>query len=113
MDDLSSLTKRTRHWPKFVWLGTVVVLLLAALPLPYGIYAIVRIITFLSCILIAISTVQNDRSISAWTFIYLFLALLFNPLFTIHLSREEWIVIDIASAVGILVHLSFVRGLRS
>lgn len=37
------------------------------------------------------------------------LCLLFNPVFPIHLTREIWAILDLATAVVLVIHLIAIR----
>jgi len=72
----------------------------ALLPLPYGYYTLVRLVT--TCVFVWASIIEfQKKSIMIWVFA--FGAILFNPLIPVHLNREIWIPLDIISAFGILL----------
>ena len=76
-------------------------LLLAAVPLPYGYYMLLRISACGFFIWAAVITYEKQSQYLPWVFGLL--ALLFNPIIKIHLPKELWAAIDIASAIFILV----------
>jgi hypothetical protein len=81
-------------------------LALAALPLPYAYYTGVR---FLACLAFAFVAYQSMRA-KAWPTMSLALALAitFNPLVPIRLSKLEWATIDLAAAAYLSVVASHV-----
>ena len=47
--------------------------------------------------------------LSGWTVALIGICLLFNPVFPIHLTREMWAILDLATAVVLIIHLITVR----
>jgi hypothetical protein len=72
-------------------------LLVALLPLPYGFYTFLRLSVFVGAILLAHTFYERDKP--NWVLILAGLAILFNPVIPIYLSREAWIPIDVVSAI--------------
>jgi hypothetical protein len=81
--------------PTFAISGATGLLLLALAPMPYGFYTLLRHIAAA-----AVMTSQRRQQSLPWLFG--FLALLFNPIVKIPLSREVWTVVDFGSAVLLL-----------
>jgi hypothetical protein len=78
------------------------IMLLGALgQLPYGYYQLLRFITCCVSIYIAYTAYSWQKEWAAW--LVGFVALLFNPLFPVHLTREIWQSIDITCAVLFIV----------
>jgi hypothetical protein len=76
-------------------------LFLGAVPLPYGYYMLLRIAACGFFIWAAVITYEKQSQYLPWVFGLL--ALLFNPIIKIHLPKELWAAVDIASAIFILV----------
>jgi hypothetical protein len=76
-------------------------LFLGAVPLPYGYYMLLRIAACGFFIWAAVITYEKQSQYLPWVFGLL--ALLLNPIIKIHLPKELWAAIDIASAIFILV----------
>jgi len=73
-------------------------MLLGALaPWPYGYYQLLRFVVCGVSVYIAFMAYQWEKIWSVWLFA--FVALLFNPLIPIHLSRELWQPIDVICAL--------------
>lgn len=82
-------------------------LLWALVDNPYGYYQILR---WLICGLTGYSAYSaNDHGKNAWTWIFGIIAVLFNPIAPIHLSRELWMVIDIIVAAIIFTSLFILK----
>jgi hypothetical protein len=82
---------------------TAGMLFLGSFSLPYGYYMLLR---FIACGVFAWAayiTFERNESILPWVFIVL--AIVFNPILKIHFPKEMWTVIDFCS--GIL--LIFIR----
>lgn len=76
----------------FPALIAAIMLLLAVAPLPYGYYQALRWVVCGIAIYIAVSAYRWDRKWATWIFVAV--AVLFNPIVPIHLSREVWLPID-------------------
>lgn len=48
-----------------------------------------------------------------WTSIFALLAVLFNPVIPIYLTKKIWVVLDLGAATVIGVHFVFIRGIRA
>ncbi|MBP9781079.1 hypothetical protein KBC89_00295 [Candidatus Woesebacteria bacterium] len=77
-------------------------LLLAILPLPYGYYTFLRLTVFVSSLFLAYQLYVKKRL--NLSIVLTGLALLFNPVIPVYLSREFWLPIDLVSA-GIFFYL--------
>ena len=76
-------------------------LLLGALPLPYGYYSLLRlVITGVFSWATYVSYSRKQRSLS-WVFG--FVAILFNPFIIIHLPKELWIFVDVCAGILLLL----------
>jgi hypothetical protein len=74
--------------------------ILCLLKMPYGFYQLVRFLAFAGfCYLAYEANEQNNKNM---TFVFIGLALLFQPFFKIALGRELWNVIDVILAVILL-----------
>jgi|GEM_PF-517941 len=82
---------------------TIILLIWALADNPYSYYQILRwIITGIAGYL-AYSAYKRENSVWAWIFV--FIAILFNPLFPIHLNREAWSFINIIVVMILLVSI--------
>lgn len=72
-------------------------LLAAILPLPYGFYTFLRLTVFLGSMFLAHTFYKQDRL--NIVLLLAGIAILFNPILPVYLSRELWLPIDIVSAV--------------
>ena len=82
--------------PKPIIYITAALLLIAIAPLPYGYYTLLRIVV--TGVLIWAAVIAYDRQNPTLPWIYGILAVLFNPVIPIYLSREIWLPIDIGTA---------------
>jgi hypothetical protein len=83
--------------PSYTYYVPAAMLLLALLPLPYGFYTLLRLVVVVCAAILAYHHWQSGGKIIVAGMG--FVALLFNPLFPIYLSREIWAPIDIACAL--------------
>ena len=77
---------------------SAVLLLIAIGHWPYNYYTVLRLVVCISGIYIAYTAHQRSLTWIVWCFS--FIALLFNPLIPVHLSRAAWQPIDIAAAIA-------------
>lgn len=81
-----------------IWILPAVVLLIALLPLPYGYYTLLRIIVCLAAGFIAFTAYDETGGVGLQVLVFTLIALLFNPIFPIHLTREIWLIINLLVA---------------
>lgn len=87
--------------PKQVIFLAASFLLLGAFPLPYGYYTLLRLIACAVFAWAAYISFENKEALLPWVFIVL--ALLFNPIIKVYLSKEIWAAIDICSAALLFI----------
>ena len=77
---------------------------------PYGYYVLLRILVCGSCVLLA--NLSAASGLKNWTWLLGGLAVLYNPIFVIHLDRDLWSVINFATIWVLAIHM-FVFGRRT
>lgn len=83
--------------PKAIYYVPAVMLLMALLPLPYGFYTLLRlVVTICACVIAHHHWHSGGKGVA---FSMGIVALLFNPLIPVYLSREIWAPIDIGLSV--------------
>ena len=86
----------------------VPLLLLALLPLPYGCYIILR---FFCCLVFAYLGIRAlDDSKTIFAYVLFGVAVIYNPIFRLHLNREAWSIINIVTIAIALASVVLVRG---
>lgn len=90
---------------RIVWLGPTALLFLAILPMPYGYYTVLRFVVSISAAIICFNTYQKDQELRPWVIMFGLIAILFNPLIPVHLTRSIWAPIDIICGLVFLAHL--------
>jgi predicted membrane protein len=94
--------KNTNQWLKFLLPISGIILLLGILPLfPYAYYQILRWITTITAILLVFKYVPERKNVLSA--ISLAIAIFFNPISPIFLSRGIWITIDFLVAIFFLI----------
>ncbi|SHK60331.1 hypothetical protein SAMN04488007_3362 [Maribacter aquivivus] len=83
---------------------------LCLLNMPYGYYELVRFVAFASFGFLAYKANQEDKS--EQVFIYIALALLFQPFYKIALGREIWNMVDVVVGIGLLISI-FIKNKKS
>jgi hypothetical protein len=102
MSDLKSI-------PWWVWLIPIALLLIAIERMPYGYYTFTRIVICGFAALFAFVAWEDSLVSRLWSAIFGLLAVLFNPLIPIYLSRGTWFYFDLLAAALFAAHLLFVR----
>jgi len=82
---------------KYFVILSIFMLLGAIAEWPYGYYSLLRWITCIASILVAFQAFE--KNIDWAKVIFIIIAILFNPLAPIYLSRSTWIPIDIITAI--------------
>ena len=80
---------------------TAIMLFIGAAPLPYGYYMLLRLVATVVLFWAAYVSYERKYDVLPWAFGIL--ALVFNPIFKIHLPKELWTIIDIGTGVFLLV----------
>ena len=78
-----------------------IILLLCILPMPYGFFIIVRVVTTIISAFLAYNYYQQKKQELAITFGVI--AVLFQPFIKIALGREIWLIVDVIVAILLLV----------
>ena len=96
-------------WPFIV---AILLLLLAILPMwPYGFYMLLRVVV---CgVSIYGATQAHQRGLIRWVWTLSVMAVLFNPLFPTHLTKEVWALIDLVAAILFVVIAATLRRSQS
>lgn len=93
-----------------LWLVPATMLLIALASLPYGYYTLLRIVVCVCCCVIVYQAHERTGTIwSGWSIALIFLAILFNPLIRVHLTREIWAPIDVLAAAILVAHMLIER----
>lgn len=96
--DKNLIEKRPHLIPSLI---ATAMLLLALAELPYGYYQLLRFVVCGVSVYVAFTAFSWQKIWAVWLFGII--ALLFNPLIPIHLSREIWQPIDAICAVLFIV----------
>lgn len=84
-------------------IGLAIVLFLCLFDMPYSYYQFVRFVAMVSFAYLAYSA--NEKSNKNEMFVYIALALLFQPFIKIGLGRTLWNIVDVVIGVGLLLSL--------
>ena len=86
--------------PKLVIYFAAGLLLLGILPLPYGYYTLLRLVAFGVFTWAAFIAFEKKEAVLPWVFVLL--ALIFNPIIKTYLPKEIWAIIDFCSGVFLI-----------
>lgn len=88
---------------KVIKIGLSLLLFGCLLKMSYGYYQLVRFIAMVSFFVLAYQSYKNEKE--GIVFIYVILALLFQPFIKIALGRVLWNLIDVVVAFGLIISL--------
>lgn len=88
---------------KLVWLIPMTALAAALLELPYSYYVLLRVLVCGVCIYLAVQEYERGRT--GWVWVLGGFAVLYNPIFRIHLNREVWSIVNIVTIALMAVHM--------
>lgn len=108
------MPKQFQNTPVTVWYIPIAMLILALMPVPYGYYTLLKItVCFTAGFLAYIGFQQDDENKNVHIGMLL-MAVLYNPLVPIYLSREIWGFLNLLSSLAFASHWYFFkRGLNS
>lgn len=86
---------------KILKITLAILLLVCLLDMPYGYFQLVRFIAMIGFGYLAFKTYDSKKEISA--FLYGALAILFQPILKISLSRDIWNVVDVIVTAGLII----------
>ena len=89
--------KNESNFIKYFVILTIFMLFGAIVKWPYGYYILLRWITCITSILVAFQAFE--KNIDWAKVVFIIIAILFNPLVPIYLSRSTWIPLDIITAI--------------
>lgn len=78
-------------------------LFLCLLKMPYGYYELVRYLALVGFTFLAFQAYEKGNKNEV--FIYIALAILFQPLFKIALGRNIWNIVDVVVGIGLLISI--------
>ena len=90
--------------PTAVWLVPTAMLLIALADLPYGFYTLLRVVVCGATVLLVFHEYDLRGTTTGWMAVLAGIALLFNPLLPVGLSREQWAPIDASCAIVLVIH---------
>ncbi len=90
---------------KIIKVALAILFFLCLLKMPYSYYQFVRFLALVGFAVLAYQANQQNNSTAS--FIYVALALLFQPFFKIALGRDLWNVVDVIVGIGLLASLFF------
>jgi len=85
----------------FIKIGLAILLLLCLINMPYGYYQFVRFAAMVGFAYLAFSA--NEQNNKNEVFVYLALAILFQPLIKIAFGRTIWNIVDLVVGIGLIV----------
>jgi hypothetical protein len=95
--------KVEKSFVKYFIILTILMLFGVVAEWPYSYYTILRWITCITSILVVLQAFE--KNIDWAKVVFIVIAILFNPLAPIYLSRSTWIPIDITSAIFFIIAL--------
>jgi predicted membrane protein len=88
---------------KKIIITVAILLLLCLLDMPYGYYQFVRYAAMVAFAYLAFSA--NEQNNKNEVFVYIALAILFQPFLKIALGRTLWNIVDLVVGLGLLISI--------
>jgi hypothetical protein len=66
---------------------------------PYGYYMLLRVVVFAAGLLIAGFIYQRTKSFTMWLGLFILVAVVFNPILPLHLTRGVWSILNVMTAI--------------
>lgn len=95
---------------RYVPLYLAAALLICLAPMPYGYYTLIRMLATLVFGIYAYKCYMAKRESLTWIFVTL--ALLFQPFIKVALGRIVWNIIDVIVAIGMIMFFLWDKGKR-
>ncbi len=92
---------------KIIKIILAILFFICLLKMPYGYFQFVRFIAFIGFSILAYQANETKKQIEM--FVFIGLALLFQPFFKIYFGREIWNIIDVIVGIGLLVSIFIKR----
>jgi hypothetical protein len=92
-------------------LSTVALLIAVFGDMPYDFFELLRVLVFVTS-LIVMAALWNAKIVSGWIWLTGSVAILYNPLMTIHLHRDTWVWINVATIIMFGALIMLVRDQR-
>ena len=100
---------RVNSIPWWLWLVPIALLFVATERMPYGYYTFTRATVCGFASFLAFVGWKDSVESRIWSVIFGCIAILFNPIIPIYLSRGTWRGFDVGVAIILAAHLTFVR----
>ena len=79
------------------------VLILALAKMPYEYYQVLR---WIVCGVSAYTAyLASERAMDGWVWLFVVIAIMFNPILPVHMTRDAWALIDVTVAILIIVSI--------
>ena len=101
------MTKETIQYKNIIAGISVFMLFLAIPKLPYGYYILLRWVVTISALFSV--WVAYDSEDKFWVFLMVGIAILFNPIIPVHLTKDIWVIIDLIVAILFLVSIFHIK----
>jgi hypothetical protein len=92
-----------------IWYVPAAMLVLAVAPLPYSYFMVLRLFVFAAAVF-AVYHNQNRSGFGSWVCTFLAIAVIFNPIFPVHLTKIIWVPIDLVAAGCFVANFRMVFG---
>ncbi len=71
---------------------------------PYGYYMLLRVVILASALLLAGLIYQQAKTFTLWVGPFVVVAIVFNPIVPLHLTRGVWSILNVATAALFVGH---------
>jgi len=74
---------------------------------PYGFFTLLRLVIFVATAYIA--WIAYEEKQEKWTWIFCFLAVIFNPFIPLYFGRSFWVIVDLIVAIFLIISIFVFR----
>jgi len=72
---------------------------------PYSYYQFLRIAIFVTSCYFAYKAYDDKQEADPWIILYALIAILFNPIFPIYMTKSSWAIFNVATGIFYLVSI--------
>ncbi|MGD9152159.1 MAG: hypothetical protein PVG30_00665 [Gammaproteobacteria bacterium] len=87
-----------------IWFIPIIILTISFFPVPFGIYALIRLIVTVAAVYLTYLDYKKNGKITGYFVVFVVIALLFNPVIKIYFSRALWHIFDFIAILFFFIH---------
>lgn len=93
---------KNRNANALFWFCPIFALIIALLEMPYGYYQLLRV--FICGAALYFVSIENTSENGPWFWLFIFCAIIYNPIVKLHLGRDIWQLVNVITIVVLVLH---------